>query len=250
MAARLSTDERLRVVTWNVGLTYSPVGYNALPDFNVARVARVLDELDGDIVLLQELARPAQLASLLAKLPRYVGQLATNCGYDRKVAVLVRRELQPDFEHHRLEPTGRGLVAATFALSGGRRGLAMSLHLDAFFNSTSRHSQAQALSALSATRSEAAIVVGGDLNLDPDMARRLGVRLDLDTFALLCDRFRHAGRTAPTLLGGWQVDHLFVRGHAVRPLWTRTARRRLPLGDHRPVVMELAIGVDERRTTF
>lgn len=230
----------LRVLTWNVGLTYFPVGYNALPDFNVDRVAHALDELRADVVLLQELARPAQLTRLLRRLPQYRGAMAENCGYDRKVAVLVRADLSPSFEQHRLEPTGRGLVGATFSF-GARRVLAMSLHMDAFFNTASRHSQANALAALSASRDECAIVVGGDLNLDPEFAARFDVAQDVATFRLLSEQFLYTGRSGPTLLGGWQVDHLFVGGAHARPLWTRTLQRRLPLGDHRPVLLELEV---------
>jgi len=122
----------------------------------------------------------------------------------------------------------------------------MSLHLDAFFNYARRQSQARALAALAGPRDEAAIVFGGDLNLDPEVARRFGAATDLETFRLLTEKFAYAGRSGPTLLGGWQVDHLFVGGAAARPLWSRTVRRRLPLGDHRPVLVEVAIDVGKQ----
>src|SRR3954447_25122036 len=99
---------RLRVVSWNVGRLYTPSNDNRLHDSDVPRVARVLDELDGDVILLQEVVTPEQLRRIVERLDAYDGQIAELCRYDRHVAALARKRLQPAFEQHVLEPTGRG----------------------------------------------------------------------------------------------------------------------------------------------
>src|SRR3954447_25882469 len=114
---------RLRVVSWNVGRLYTPSSNNRLDDADVPRVARVLDELDPDVVLLQEFVDAGQLERLLALLSGYAGAMSTNCLYDRRVAALARADLHPAFEQHRLDPSGRGCVAVTFDV-GDRRGAA------------------------------------------------------------------------------------------------------------------------------
>jgi endonuclease/exonuclease/phosphatase family metal-dependent hydrolase len=239
---------RLRVVSWNVGRVYTPTSNNRLDDADIPRVARVLDELDPDVVLLQEFVHPGQLAELLAHLPWYAGAMSERCLYDRHVAALARADLAPRFEQHRLEPTGRGLVLVTFSV-GEERGAALPVHFDVF-DKQRRRSQAESVLELVDARAESLVVVGGDFNLDPDFAARLGDGVDVGTYSLLADLFLEAGRAAgPTLFGFLRVDHLMARGAAVGKIVTRVSRgRRLPLGDHDPLVTDVELVDAARRS--
>ncbi len=239
---------RLRVVSWNVGRLYTPSSNNRLDEADIPQVARTLYELDADVVLLQELVDQAQLAALLGRLGGYAGRLAEACRYDRHVAALVRERLAPAFEQEVLEPTGRGLVTATFEIAHGLRGAAHPLHFDVF-DKRRRRAQAEAIAAITAQRREPLQVVGGDLNLDPELAGRIGDAMDVGTFALLREHFVDAGRSAgPTLLGFLRVDHLLVRGAIVERLHTRVSPgRRLPMGDHDPLVCDVVLAVDAAR---
>jgi endonuclease/exonuclease/phosphatase family metal-dependent hydrolase len=228
---------RLRVVTWNVGRVYSPTHNNRLDDDDVPRVAATLHELDPDVALLQEVVDEVQLRAICVRAGGYEGRLAERCEYDRHCAVLVRRELQPSFEQHRL--AARGLVLAAFEISG-TRAAAASLHFDVFARRR-RRAQAEALAALADARGEDLLVVGGDLNIDPEWARRLDDPVDAGTWQLLTSRFADAGHAAgPTLLGLLRLDHVLARGRAMRGTVARVSpRRRLPLGDHDPVVCDV-----------
>jgi endonuclease/exonuclease/phosphatase family metal-dependent hydrolase len=241
---------RVRVVTWNVGRLYSPRGNNRLDDADVPRVARTLWELDPDVVLLQELVTARQLGALLARLPGYDGRMSERCRYDRHVAALARTRLAPAFEQELLDETGRGLVAVTFALAVAPpgfapaakidRGVAMAVHFDVFHPGR-RRSQARDVRALVDERAEPVVAVGGDFNLDPDWAERLGHHEDVRTFRLLSDRLTDTGRAAgPTLIGIGRVDHVLAAGARVRESFTCVSpNRRLPLGDHDPLVCDL-----------
>ena len=242
---------RLRVVSWNVGRLYTPSNNNRLDDADLPKVARVLYELDADVVLLQEVVTEPQLKELLARLPAYDGRLAEKCRYDRHVAVLAKRALAPGFEQYVLEDTGRGLCAVTFSVGDGARGVAFPVHFDVFDRSR-RRSQAEDVLALSEGRPEQIVVVAGDFNLDPEWARRLGVAIDVGTYALFASRFREAGLAAgPTLLGLFRVDHLLVRGARLLRLHTRVSPgRRLPMGDHDPLVGDVELRVDAAQPTL
>jgi endonuclease/exonuclease/phosphatase family metal-dependent hydrolase len=232
---------RLRVVTWNVGRLYSPRGNNRLDDADVPQVARVLAELDPEVVLLQELVGDEQLAGLTQRLPDYEAALARRCRYDRRVAALVRRGLQPRFEQHVLEPSGRGIVSAHFAVAG-RELAAFSTHFDVF-RPRRRGQQARELLALAEARPEPLLIVAGDFNLDPEWAARVGGHVDVATFARLTEQLADAGRGAgKTLLHFWRVDHALVRG--ARSFGTRVSPRRLPMGDHHPLVLDVDVALD------
>jgi len=233
---------RVRVLTWNVGRLYSPRGNNRLDDADVPQVARTIWELDADIVLLQELVEARQLDALVDRLPGYVGRIAERCRYDRHVAALARTRLAPEFEQLLLDDTGRGLVGVTFA-GGAWRGCAIAVHFDVF-DAARRRSQAREVRALIDARREPVVAVGGDFNLDPEWAARLGRHVDVGTFRLLADRLRDGGRRAgPTLIGIGRVDHLLAGGERERQMHTRVSpNRRLPLGDHDPLVCDLHLG--------
>jgi endonuclease/exonuclease/phosphatase family metal-dependent hydrolase len=230
---------RARFLTWNVGRLYSRKGNNRLDDHDVPRVAATLHELDADCVLLQELVDVLQLRALLARTHgEYVGELALDCGYDRKCAVLVKKQLAPEFEQHRLSPTERGVVLARFSV-GGVRAAALGVHFDVF-NSTRRRGQAEAVAAITDGRDEDVVLVAGDFNFDPIWARGTGDAVDGATWSMLTERFADAGEGAgPTLMGFLRIDHVLLRGGTSH---TRVVpRRRLPLGDHDPVVCDVML---------
>jgi endonuclease/exonuclease/phosphatase family metal-dependent hydrolase len=231
---------RLRVLTWNVGRVYSPSHNNRLDDADIPRVARVLAELDPDVALLQELIDERQLRALRVLLHRageFHGAIAQKCIQDRRAALLVRAERAPAFEEHPLGVTRRSMMAATFDLAPGVRGAAISAHFDVF----SRHKRAvqgAALAELAESRAEPLVVAGGDLNLDPSFAAGTHNGQDVATFARMTRELEDVGRAAgATLLGMLRVDHLFLRG-GVRPA-ARVSPRRLPLGDHHPLVLDV-----------
>ncbi len=241
---------RLRVVSWNVGRVYSPRGRNWLADSDVPRVVATLNELDPDVVLLQELANADQLARLMGLLESvggpaaahgqgYASALAERCSYDRQSAALGRRALLPAFEQLELGTTKRGVVACTFDLFGNERAVALSVHFDAFRRIVRRR-QAEALVRLTDARTESVVFAGGDFNFDPALAARLGDPLDGGTAKLLRGGLVDVGATSgPTLFSLLRLDHMLVRGVAAEDLFTRVAPRRLPAGDHAPLVVDL-----------
>jgi endonuclease/exonuclease/phosphatase family metal-dependent hydrolase len=235
---------RLRVVTWNVGRLYSPRHNNRLDDADVPAVARVLAELDPDVALLQEVVEAAQLERLAALLAhgavaQFNCAIAKQCVYDRRVAALVRAEREPRFSEHAIGWTGRAALVADFALADGRRAAAIAAHLDVF-SPERRADQGAALAELADGRDEPLVIVGGDLNLDPALAAAAGNRRDVATFTRLTRNFTDAGRDAGgTLLGLFRLDHLLVRG--ARSSLARVSPRRLPLGDHHPLVLDVDV---------
>ncbi|MDB4969993.1 MAG: Metal-dependent hydrolase, endonuclease/exonuclease/phosphatase family [Myxococcales bacterium] len=236
---------RLRVVTWNVGRLYSPRHNNRLDDADVPAVVRALGELDPDVVLLQELVDVRQLEAVRGRLRyergAFAGALAERCAYDRRAAVLVREELAPTFEEQSLGATNRNAMMARFD-AGGVRVAAISAHFDVF-DRERRAEQASSLAALAEARGERLVVAGGDFNLDPKWAAGTANATDIATFARLTRTFADAGaRAGATLLGLWRVDHLLIRGGARH--FARVSPRRLPLGDHFPLVLDVDLDPD------
>jgi endonuclease/exonuclease/phosphatase family metal-dependent hydrolase len=234
----------VRLVTWNVGRFYTPTHNNRLDDEDIPKVAALLEELDGDVIMLQELVDVLQLRALLARSRHeYVGAVAEDCDYDRKCAILVRKSLQPRFEHHALLPSRRGTVMARFAVEGVRAA-ALSVHFDVF-DPERRRSQAESLLRLTDGCDERLVLVAGDFNYDPRWGRE---EMDRGTWAILTDRFRDLGAgLGPTLLGMMRIDHVLARG-ATAMCRVVGAERRLPLGDHDAVVCDLVVDVEKRTT--
>lgn len=242
---------RLRVVTWNVGRLYSRTHNNRLADDDVPRVARVLDELDPDVALLQELVDARQLDAIVGAWSRarepVAGAMAETCAYDRRAAVVVKSARGPAFEERSLGSSNRNAVVASFdveitAAGGGARAAAISAHFD-ILSPERRAEQAEALAALAEARPEPMVFAGGDFNLDPAWAAGTHNRRDVESFARLTRTFADAGRDAgATLLTLLRVDHLLVRG--ARRWLARVSPRRLPLGDHHPLVLDVDLDPD------
>jgi endonuclease/exonuclease/phosphatase family metal-dependent hydrolase len=237
---------RLRVVTWNVGRLYSPTHNNRLDDADVPQVAYVLDELDPDVALLQELVDARQLGEIVTRLSRgrgpFAGAMTERCAYDRRAAVIVKSDRAPAFEEHGLGSSNRTAMLASFAVADGVRAAAISAHFDVF-QPERRAEQADELGALAEGRGEPLVIAGGDFNLDPAWAAGTGNARDVETFIRLTRSFADAGREAgATLFGLWRVDHLLVRG--ARRWLARVSPRRLPLGDHHPLVLDVDLDPD------
>jgi endonuclease/exonuclease/phosphatase family metal-dependent hydrolase len=236
----------MRVLTWNVGRLYSPTHNNRLDDADVPRVAHVLHELDADVALLQELVDVRQLDEIVTRLSRsrapFAGAMAERCVYDRRAAVLVRADRAPRFEEHGLGPTGRTAMMASFDAADGVRAAAVSAHFDVF-DADRRAEQAHALAEIAERRAEDVVVAGGDFNLDPRWAAGTHNARDVATFTRLTRTLADAGRDGgATLVGLFRVDHLLVRG--ARQWLARVSPRRLPLGDHHPLVLDVDLDPD------
>jgi endonuclease/exonuclease/phosphatase family metal-dependent hydrolase len=160
--------------------------------------------------------------------------------------VLVKKHLSPEFEQHRLAPSSRGVVLARLDVNGVRAA-ALGVHFDVF-NQQSRRRQAEAVARITDGRSEDVVLVAGDFNFDPVWAHGVDQPVDRGTWQLLTERLHDAGHEGPTLMGLLRIDHVLVRGGAPRARVVH--RRRLPLGDHDPVVCEVdlpAVAVPELR---
>ena len=158
---------------------------------------------------------------------------------------MVRRERAPAFEELGLGSSNRYAMAATFDVGGGRAA-AISAHFDVF-DVDRRAEQADALATLAETRAESLVVAGGDFNLDPAWAAGTGSARDVATFTRLTRTMADAGRHGgATLMGLLRVDHLLVRG--ARRWFAEVSRRRLPLGDHFPLVLDVDLDPDVAST--
>ena len=242
-SAHATSSTRLRVLTWNVGEVYWPWQGNQLKDRDVHFVVEALAELDPDVVLLQELADRGQLEALERDRfgeQRYDGATPGCCGYDRHVAVLVKRELGARFYEHVLAPTSRGLVEARFDVPVGEGRIearAFSLHFDVF-QAERRLAQARTAMGFVGDPGELTIA-GGDFNYDPTASTRLGRVADERTEAELQRVFVDVAEdVGPTLIGLLRVDRMFAGGRALAGADSRTTAHRTPLGDHAPVLCD------------
>ncbi|MEO6952521.1 MAG: endonuclease/exonuclease/phosphatase family protein [Polyangia bacterium] len=225
-------------MTWNVGEVYWPWNGNQLKDADVEVVARVVAALDPDIVLLQELLDERQLRTIAGR--GYASQLAQACGYDRHVGVLVKSRHEPRFSDHLLSPTTRGVVEAQLTLDGLEM-RAFSLHFDVF-NRPRRLAQVHCAAAIIGGGSSQLTIAGGDFNYDPVASARLGYTEDLESEAALGVHLSDvATDSGPTLVGLLRVDRLLARGDMIASTRSFTSTERTPLGDHAPLVCDLAL---------
>jgi endonuclease/exonuclease/phosphatase family metal-dependent hydrolase len=223
-------DAGLRVVTWNLG---SPGG--RARDRDLKHVAVALLELDADVVCLQELAGPEQLAELLRLMRRLVASVA-----DGGVALLVRRL---ESEPARAPEVGRPAVLVDLRASGAQVRVA-GLHASPW-SARARNAELGACTgALLADPADAYLLLG-DLNLDPLLDGRSDLfsddaHLDLETYNALAERMTDCGLEAgPTAEPDRRLDYVFARGLRVLAAGVWTSRRVGDM-DHRPLVVDLA----------
>jgi uncharacterized protein (TIGR02266 family) len=246
---------RLRLCTWNLGRLHFGQRLNRwlrldsrAADAALPHIARVLAGARPDVVALQELRDGEQAERLRALLGESWSAAvpATERG-DRPVALLARRPLSPEFVTVDTA-VGRATQIALLRGADGQRWTIASVHLDAF-SDRARAAQSRELLDWVAARGEPALVLAGDLNLDlaHPAARRT---LDAATFRALRRALDDLGATAgATALGGRRLDYVLGRrGVSARVEVLRG--RRVPIGDHDPVVALLEIApADESALT-
>jgi endonuclease/exonuclease/phosphatase family metal-dependent hydrolase len=230
-AARARGD--LRVVTWNVGGSREGTPH-ALLDGDVEAVARALNELEPDLVLLQEFSYDRQWPRLRRELERGEGWVQAAAG----VAIIALRG-----ELHR----GR-VRAGSFALAEWRvdgRALAVAtIHAHPW---SARRRNTEVGSSIEELLREPAParLFAGDFNLDVDLDKRGDLlsddlRQDVATYNYVAERLEDAGRdSGPTAEPDRRLDYLFLspelRVVAIGP-WK--GRRRETM-DHDPLVADL-----------
>lgn len=236
----------LTVLTWNIGRLHLGRHVNRVFRFDsrahdkaLRHVARVIDESEAHVVVLQELASRSQLAQILELLgPNWDGGMGPDAGGDRAVALLMQRRY-----------AGVTLSHETVALEGGRnaevcRGdgwITIGLHFDAF-RAKVRHRQAQDLAAFVDSLAEDTVIVAGDLNID--MRYPLHSRASDKAFLRAMARtFTDLGlKKGPTAAGRRRLDYILVRGAASAEARVMR-RRRVPLGDHDPLLARIVLPV-------
>lgn len=220
----------LRVVSYNVR------GLRA----GAPAVARVLRDLDADVVLLQEIPRLLNWRGRCAALARradllYAGGGGTTGG--TALFTSIRVDVR-EVEEHRLRPTPglrrRGLVLARLAKDGVPFGAA-SIHLGDDAGERARH--LTDITALVNRFGLASMVVGGDVNEEPGAP----------TWTRLASHYADAGAavsapTFPVTDPRRRTDGVFVRGPvAVESYWVADTAQVRKASDHRPVVADLTL---------
>lgn len=246
-----ATRARLRLLTWNLGRLHLGAFVNRLirldsraADSALAHVARVIEGAGAEVVALQELRGPAQLERLVALLGGDWRAAAPEGERgDRRVGLLARRRLDPRFAAVET-PTGRATQTASLRVAAlGERWVVASIHLDAF-DEHAREAQARQLRAWAASDGARALVLAGDLNIDlaHPAARR---RRDPATLGALADGLVDLGaRAGATCLGGRRLDYVLAR-RAVAGRAEVLRGRRVPLGDHHPLLAHLESSLPE-----
>ncbi|MCC6746967.1 MAG: endonuclease/exonuclease/phosphatase family protein [Deltaproteobacteria bacterium] len=229
-------EQSLRLLTWNIGKIYLPWDSRAA-DHDLAHVARVIKEVDPEVVALQEIRDPTQLGRLLSLLgPAWHGKVPEDL-YDRRAALLTQLPVQfVDVP----TTTGRVAQGGVITLPSHVPVTVVSLHLDAF---DSRRRLRQGEEILTAARrfGHPDLVVMGDFNFDPADARRDDA--DLHLYNLLTKDLVDAGRDqGATTIISRRLDYVFFRSSQVlRHRHTVLLERRINIMDHDPVLVELAL---------
>ena len=227
----------IRVVSYNV---HSCVGSDGR--FDPARIAAVLEDLDGDLVALQEVEdRTVGGKSVSEFLADRLSMLAyrgvtLKRGDAHYGNLLLSRKPPAILETHDLSivgPEPRGAIDATFNLGGSRLRM-IATHLGLF--SGERRHQARLLIDKLQPAGADALVLAGDFN-----EWRPG-GYSLRAFSNFFDS-RSRARTFPARLPLLGLDRIFAspasavrRIHAVKTVNTRRA------SDHLPLVCDLDIG--------
>lgn len=244
---------RLRLLTWNLGRLYLGTRLNRwlgldtrAADGALGHVARVVAQSGVEAVAVQELRGAEQLERLRLHLEACTREAWDAAAPerdrgDRRVGLLARRALAPAFAAVKMR-IGRAAQAAVLGADGARWTVA-AVHLDAFDD---RARAAQVGELLEWARAEArpSLVLAGDLNLDP--AHPAAGALDGTTWRAVTATLRDLGVGAgTTAFGGRRLDYVLAHpGIAARVEVLRG--RRVPLGDHDPLLAALELGPPRR----
>ena len=228
-------QQRLRLMSWNIGRIYLP-GDSRANDRDLQHVAQVVHELNPHILAVQEVRDRAQLGRLVSALGRSWRGMLPEDRYDRRAALLLRL----DGEFFQL-PTSSGRIAqaARVRLPGGRSIVVASVHLDAF-NPPRRLQQAEEILAGALSQGDAEVFLAGDFNLDPAIASENS--LDHRVYGLLTRSLSDAAAgQGGTTLDARRLDYVLYRSDHVRCKRAWVLRDRL-IGrmDHHPLIADFA----------
>ena len=238
---------RLRVVTWNVGRLYTPRTTIGSTTPTCRRWRASLCELDPDVVLLQELVDVRQLAAIRgalrhergrtrARSPSAAAMIGTCCG-----AGAARARARCSSSSAWARPRARDARVLRCRGRAARRAPVGALRRVRSRAPADPGRVAGGAHRRRATRHRC--VVGGDFNLDPALGgggRRR--RRRTPSRCWLAPSPTAARRRGRRCMGLLRVDHLFVAAAASRAFRACLARRRLPLGDHDPLVCDVDLG--------
>jgi endonuclease/exonuclease/phosphatase family metal-dependent hydrolase len=267
--ARSADVYRLGIFTWNVGKLYLPwdqrTADSRASDDDLGHIARVLAELQPDVVALQELRGKDQLDRLLVLLGgEFDGRVPESEVNDRRVAILARRPAagraggladQLSFRTV-ITSTGRSAEAVSVPIDGGAlRALVISIHLDAFSHDE-RRIQAEEIVDWANRQPEPEIFLCGDFNFDYDFLAGQGAEhSDVSLYRYLTRSFEDLGRGAGgTTILARRLDYIFARTSGVQRREVQIlGGKRVNFMDHEPVLGRFEIrrpavppGVDSR----
>lgn len=230
------------VVSWNTGQRFRWGMPRSTPDGAIGDIATRVAAWSPDVVCLQELRSPAQLAVLCARLgPPWHGQLTAMPGSDRQIALVTRHE-------------GDGVLFEEVSTSTGRNGLRLTLpprepgagvthiigcHGSAFSAAGRRTYFNELIDSCEGLPGDDSVLLVGDFNIDPWLA---WLTIDRQVLARLRSAWeRLFRRRRATFLGLLQLDHAYLRERGAVPAradvipGTRAYRR-----DHDPIWVRLA----------
>lgn len=224
-----SAPAALRVLTWNLNWLgdTGPMRGPADDQAQAARVVRVLEQLDADVVALQELAAQSALRALLTSLPAYAG-VASTYTQTQKTALLWKideLELVRADSLWDLEDAGRPpLVVVLRRKREARELTAVVIHAKAGRDESS-HLQRQRLAAglhraLAALSPGMPVVVLGDFNdrlhgsITKGTESPYRIFVDDPAYMTPTARIDAADGSSSSYAFGPSVDHIMLRSDA------------------------------------
>ena len=258
--------DRIRIATYNIQDFTDGIGdgTNRTPlqaEHQAEMAARIIAEIDPDILVLQEIENTNALSLLLGKLPfsyplAYLTDFDEQGGRPLNIAVISRVPLADlrELDFSSLSGPGRpprGALSFTLELDPGRKLLAYAIHLKSNFGNA-RKNRSKRYHALRLIRRDTRrfvrrhpeyeweIILLGDMNVDPELpkfARDYSLRpvrdwIDLWRGVPLAERV-----TVPTRRGDPELefppaafDRFIVSTELVLPPWTAAVPHVLPVG--------------------
>ena len=255
---RSPEEERLRLMSWNIGNGDLESETRAHAE-DLPAVAQVIMDNDTDAVAIQELTGKDQLKLLLAYLKdRYAGYVCSPGSADRVDAVLVknsRGNKTPGGDNdHSVNfsdvPAGdRFAAAATFSLHRDLHEIVLvSAHADAFSASRRRAFAADVVDWAKGRSKSATVFVAGDFNLEVSIQSQSNLftddaKHDSESYAYLLKYFRDLGREAgETSINDRRIDYIFGPPKTVSVLRAEVLRgAAVGRMDHWPLLVEVAL---------